>query len=163
MEKMARKIHGAYAENAPDYKRDSWDDLSKLTQESNISVAEHIHTKLRLVGYSIEDIKQFENYEQFEKSLGEIRMQNLAKTEHLRWNAFHFVNGWKKWDLKDIPKEYILNKSNKNEERKLHACLVSWEELVDVSSAFNNEDYYLYDLACMKDIFRNIKEGLYEE
>jgi hypothetical protein len=163
MEKMARKIHGAYAENAPDYKRDSWDDLSKLTQESNISVAEHIHTKLRLVGYSIEDIKQFENYEQFEKSLGEIRMQNLAKTEHLRWNAFHFVNGWKKWDLKDIPKEYILNKSNKNEERKLHACLVSWDELVDVSSAFNNEDYYLYDLACMKDIFRNIKEGLYEE
>jgi hypothetical protein len=160
MEKTAKKIHEYYnskKEEGP--KRQSWHELSVIKQLSNISAANHIYTKLRLSGLTVEDVKQFETIEDFENYLGGERFENLAKEEHLRWNALHFANGWNTWNLSEIPGNAGFNK---DEERKLHACLVNWTDLAPVKERFN-EDYYAYDFENVSNLFELIKNGVYNE
>ena len=68
-------------------------------------------------------------------------MENLAKMEHLRWNAFHYCMGYR-----TMPEELFAEraerfkegslkpgeKPGKDTENRYHACLVSWEELKDL-------------------------------
>jgi hypothetical protein len=160
MEKTAKKIHEYYnskKEEGP--KQQSWHELSVIKQLSNISAANHIYTKLTLSGLTAEDVKQFETIEDFVNYLGSERFENLAREEHLRWNALHFANGWNTWYLGEIPGDA---KSNKDEVRKLHACLVNWEDLTTVKERFR-EDYYAYDHENVSNIFELIKTGVYNE
>ncbi|NVN93831.1 MAG: hypothetical protein HXX18_00970 [Bacteroidetes bacterium] len=159
LEKTARKIHTYYNAQSDPLKRQSWDQLSRIKQLSNISVAEHIHTKLALAGLTIADVKQIGNKEQFILKIGEERLLNIAKGEHLRWNAHLFANGWVEYKLNEIPDKAT---SNKNEIKKLHACLVSWDQLSKVNKRFN-EDYYKYDRENVTNIFELIKNGIYTE
>jgi len=160
LEKIAEKIHDAYNHKVPEGKRKSWRELDRFTQLSNISVAEHALTKIALCGLTPEEIKRFDSYADLEKYLRKERIANMGKTEHLRWNAYHFMHGWTTWNLADIPENQSENQDN---QKKLHACLVSWEQLAEVSHRFKNEDYYSYDLGCMKDIFDHIIAGFYDE
>ncbi|MEA2019287.1 MAG: hypothetical protein U9N59_12635, partial [Campylobacterota bacterium] len=65
----------------------------------------------------------------------------LAKAEHNRWNAFHILNGWKKMSVDELlnRKEQGTKPFQKIPEKKLHSCLVSWEELDNVSKAMNHD------------------------
>lgn len=157
LEKMAKKIHEYYNSKKPVFNRKSWEELSKTEQSSNISEAEHIYIKMTIAGLKTEKIKQFENADEFKDYLGIERMDNLAKGEHLCWNAVLFANGWDQWKLNEIPAE---SKSHKDEIKKLHACLVSWEELKMVGERFD-ENYYQYDYESITDIYKLIKEGIY--
>ncbi|MCX6252526.1 MAG: hypothetical protein NTX61_17465 [Bacteroidetes bacterium] len=158
LEKAARKIHDYYNSKKEDgSKRQSWSELSVIKQLSNISAANHIYTKLTLAGLTVDDVKQFATTEDFVNFLGHDRMENLAKEEHLRWNALHFANGWNTWELNEIPGNAT---SNKDEVRKLHACLVSWEDLTHVKERFK-EDYYAYDYENVSNIFELIRDGIY--
>jgi hypothetical protein len=160
LEKSAKKIHEYYnSKKKSEDKQQSWNELSKIKQLSNISAANSIYTKLRLAGLTIQNIKQCETADNFVDTLGKGRIDNLAITEHLRWNALHFANGWNTWKLADIPKNAA---SNKNEQKKLHACLVDWNDLALVKERFN-EDYYSYDYENVVRIFELIKEGIYTE
>jgi len=83
---------------------------------------------------------------------------NLARTEHLRWNAFHHVMGYSKMTdevlAERIAKYQAEIKANgktsyriqKDDERKMHICLVPWEDLDELSKMYNqvtgkNKDY----------------------
>lgn len=72
-------------------------------------------------------------------------LEVLGQTEHLRWNAFHFVMGYspmskeqfderaenyKKCVAEGIP---CSNKIGKDARNRIHACLVPWDELDDLS------------------------------
>lgn len=63
-------------------------------------------------------------------------LENLARTEKMRWNAFHILNGWQKLDIPHDAKEKV----KKDKEKKLHPCLVPWEGL-DYVSNNHNHDY----------------------
>ncbi len=76
-------------------------------------------------------------------------LENFARTEHLRWNAFHFSMGYSRMDdneweqraeeykrQKEAGEEKLIRIS-KNPSAHHHACLVSWDEL-DVLSAKEN-------------------------
>lgn len=180
---LAKSVHAAYDKEVFESKRKAWEQLSNFTQESNISVVEHSLTKLILAGlYSaegddtndengdkrekitttalrnklLERLCSFTSYDQFQATIGSEAIKNIAITEHLRWNAFHFINGWVRWELSDIP----TGSRNKDELRKLHACLVSWDELDAVMARFG-EDYKSYDEACLKEIYENAIGGHY--
>lgn len=57
-------------------------------------------------------------------------LEKLAISEHLRWNAFSFANGWKTMtNIESHPK-------NKDVINQTHACLVDWEQLDRVSQHF---------------------------
>ncbi|MCR5577554.1 MAG: hypothetical protein K6F56_11140 [Oscillospiraceae bacterium] len=90
-------------------------------------------------------------------------LRNLGETEHLRWNAFHFSMGyrpmsreefeanaetWARCKAEGVP---CSIKIAKNGEKRLHACLVSWEELDELSARENeltqrNVDYKQMDI-----------------
>jgi hypothetical protein len=158
MDAPAKRIH-AYYNAKKEYLHNllTWDQLARIKMESNISAAEHIRTKLVLAGLTIGQILLMENEEQFKTYLGQERLKNLAMGEHLHWNAIYFTNGWQTWPLQEIPDD---QKSNKNEVRKLHACLVGWQEIAEVKNRFG-EDYYQYDYDSVINIFKLIKVGIY--
>ena len=72
-------------------------------------------------------------------------LETLGRTEHLRWNAFHFAMGyrpmsreefeanaetWLQCRQKGVPCPIRITK---NSEARTHACLIPWEELDELS------------------------------
>lgn len=172
IERIAKQIHEHYNASAPEDKRIDWEKLTDFTKQSNISAAEHVITKMLLGGFKnpttemanlsdfniVNQLRQYTSYTEFEQVLGEVKVLNLGKSEHLRWNAFHFANGWTKWNLDEIPEGSI---KSKDEQKKIHACLVDWTELKKVSERFN-ENFEKYDLDGMSVLFKNAQAGLYD-
>ncbi len=157
LEAMAKRIHEYYNTKKHESKHKAWDELTKIEQASNISAAEHIYIKLTLAGLKVEEIKKFNDNKEYLLNLGKEKIDNLAKGEHLHWNAVLFTNAWQKWELKDVP---LKSSAHKDNLRKLHACLVNWEELKEVGDRFG-ENYFQYDYETISDIFKLIKEEIY--
>lgn len=84
--------------------------------------------------------------------------ENLAKSEHLRWCAFHYTFGYDVMEkeefiqrIKNYQTElkkcgYSKIKPTQDEEKMKHVCLVSWKELDEISQIENslthgNKDY----------------------
>ena len=79
----------------------AWRALTEFERQSNRSLAINISSKKYL------------------RSIG-VTQEQLTHEEHLRWNAFHYVNGW------------VFGKDadgNKDMQRKLHPLLVPYSEL----------------------------------
>lgn len=127
--------------------REKWEQLPEIRKASNLSAALHVVTKLKLAGISPEKIKKLGSKDEFLDLLGEERQENLAKGEHLHWNATLFAQGWDTWTA--IPGDAS---DNKNEGRKLHACLVDWEELPRIEARFD-EPYREYDRIFVENIY----------
>ncbi|MBQ7485937.1 MAG: hypothetical protein IJT77_00390 [Clostridia bacterium] len=73
-------------------------------------------------------------------------LENLAKSEHRRWNAFHLAMGYQPMnssEYEERAKRYLSGESvrvAKSTSAQTHACLVPWEEL-DALSARESEIY----------------------
>jgi hypothetical protein len=153
--KRAKKANLHYIEMYGEKNIDSdeiWYDLRSMDKLSNISQVMHLQTKLYLIGLNEKDIKKkYANAKSFSNSLTNEVKLNLAKTEHLRWNANYFVQGWQVWDIKDIPTDIKkAGKPNKDFMRELHVCLVDWEDLSKLKPIFgtdyqNLDDIEIYD------------------
>ncbi len=69
------------------------------------------------------------------------KLENLSRTEHMRWCAFHYCMGFSPMDEREFSsraQEYLRQiaqnghasiRVGKNMRRQTHACLVDWEEL----------------------------------
>lgn len=70
-------------------------------------------------------------------------LEVLAETEHLRWNAFHFTKGIRRWPLGEIPEGYACKAKryavagDAKTPLAAHACLVRYDELGAVSDCVN--------------------------
>ena len=85
-----------------------------------------------------------------ERILTDIQRENIAKSEHLRWNAFHYTFGFEAMDIgefvqrvKDRQAEILEHgrssiKITKDAKRRKHVCLVGWDELDEISRAENS-------------------------
>ena len=150
----ARKIHDYYNNKKDPSRQVSWKDLSHIKKVTNISAAIHLQTKLKMMGLEKEEIKQLICENDFLAQLGNERLDNLAEGEHLHWNATLFTNEWDTW--KPDSSEHF---TNKDERRKLHACLVDWKDLKEVEKIFG-EPYQEYDYDSVKKIWSLIKEDI---
>ena len=155
-EMTARKIHAYYNAQKAVEKQVPWQALSPIKKMTNISAASHIYTKLQLAGLTPQDFAQWSTEEEYVKALGNERFENLAKGEHLHWNATLFVHEWDVWHLSDIPDFVSVNKDEKH---KKHACLVDWEELKKVEERFG-EPYRKYDRDSVRNIWELAKANL---
>lgn len=73
-------------------------------------------------------------------------LENLAKTEHKRWCAFHYAMGFSKmpndvWNKRaEIFREELARTGSgririgKDLDRRMHACLIDWEDLDELSA-----------------------------
>lgn len=78
------------------------------------------------------------------------QMENLAKSEHMRWCAFHYTFGFDVMDKEefirrtkarlDEIREHGSSKirPTKDTKQQLHVCLVDWDELDEISSIENS-------------------------
>lgn len=89
-------------------------------------------------------------------------LEVLGETEHLRWNAFHFVMGYSPMssgefdERAEIYRKHIEKglpgiRLSKNSENRTHACLISWDELdalseMESSVTGRDVDYKQYDI-----------------
>ena len=109
------------------------------------------------------------------KPEGEV-LENLAKTEHKRWCAFHYAMGFSAMSketwyeraeiFKQEAKETGMGKIRigKDLHRRIHACLVDWEALDELSERENavtgkNVDYKQMDrnnIIAVSDFYRNL-------
>jgi len=97
-------------------------------------------------------------------------MENLSRTEHLRWCAFYLAMGYTPMGeaefsrRADMYRRGELKRIAKNTEDKTHACLVPWEELDALSQRENavtggSVDYKTLDadnVLAVPDILRKI-------
>lgn len=130
----------------------SWEQLTDFMRESNRSQFNHARTKLMLLGLEAvpESVVNKEKTRILTKEEYLLKIQDhlelLAEIEHRRWCAFHYLRGW------DVYPNPTAEKT-KDEEMKLHGCLVSWQELDRVMEQVG-ENYKNYD--------RNSIIGLYD-
>ena len=108
LDKEAKELNAEYERNYGKGKSGAvidagaeWMKLSEFHRQSNRSQAINIPSKKHL------------------HSIG-VSLEQLAIEEHLRWNAFHYVNGWTYGSGADGKKEV---------KKKLHPCLVPYDEL----------------------------------
>ena len=76
-------------------------------------------------------------------------MENLARTEHLRWCAFHFAMGFSPMSKEEFEcraAAYTAEQEQtgssririgKNQNGRTHACLIGWDALDELSRAEN--------------------------
>lgn len=155
VEMSGRLVHQVYHKLYGGEK--SFDLISRHDQLSNISAAEHLYAKVKLLGS--DSLKEFSSSfdcrDAFVQSLKNNQELNLSIGEHLRWNAFHFIHGWTTLPMDQIPGNTPEEKykKRKNNELRIHSCLISWEDLVDLKKvigkdmqeADTNSVLHLYD------------------
>ena len=91
-----------------------WNELDESRKESSRAQARHIAVKLRMVGYAVAPLRDW-NAEHFKFSDDEVEI--LAEAEHDRWNRERIADGWTL-----APK--------KNVDRKETPYLLSWPDLL---------------------------------
>lgn len=166
MDRMARQMNALFNSIYHIDPADNWGSLDSFTKESNRAAAANIPTKLRLLGLEMvekEMVKAGEGDDVSPVNLSDYlegeRLDNLARQEHLRWNAFHYASGWTSWPLSQTGDA----KKAKDLKNKRHACLVSWDELEEVTRHFNQQPtYQQLDYEQVKNICRILDYCGYE-
>lgn len=99
-----------------------WDDLSYSDRESNRSVADHIKIKLKFLEIEIEKSEMdFDKLWKHNKEIFAKTKQNeylLAENEHIRWNTYHYLNGFRQTDIYPKAEKAVYKQC------KMHMCLV---------------------------------------
>ncbi len=105
-------------------------------RRSSMAAALHIDSKLYSVGLCY-DLPDFDK--EFNACL-DTRLEDLAKNEHDRWNAFFRSEGYFSADLNAIKKYYtVKDNSHKDPYSKYHPCITPWSELDGIM-----KDYYAF-------------------
>lgn len=78
-------------------------------------------------------------------ALTQAQIENLSRTEHMRWQAFHEVMGWR-----PMPQTVWQSRANaylngdhsirigKDSDNHLHACMIPWDDLDELSDRENS-------------------------
>lgn len=138
------------------HKVKSWIGLTDFERGSNVSVADFNYSFIRIIGRDL--FASFKTSADYKKWLRDNpkKFDTLARIEHLRWCAYLYSNGWDKLPLSDE-----LMVENKDMQKKLHTCLVTFDELKEVSEMFK-EDYEKYDcdnVDIVFDIFNTLNKS----
>ena len=102
--KMAKDC-GQFTKMRTQIMDEEWKSTRYFDKCSTRSAAFGQRNLLRMLGFEIRqlDVKKSEDWivsrEEFETCISGGVLDLLAECEHLRWNAFHFVRGIRKWDM----------------------------------------------------------------
>ncbi len=130
MDDLAKKLNHYYMNNNASAKK-NWADCNYFDRMSSRASADYQAALLNRLGLCNG------------KELPDEILENLAKSEHLRWNAFYYASGYKKMDIETFEKrakdaQLSGNKRiSKDAEGKRHVCLVTWDELDEISDIEN--------------------------
>ncbi|WP_029320798.1 hypothetical protein [Butyrivibrio sp. AE3004] len=130
IDEMAKMINHYYRGDN-ESAEEQWKDCSYFDRMSCRASADYLSCLMERLGIS---------------GAGEIGaecMENLAKSEHKRWCAFHYSMGYRcmtQEELKEREEMYKKDHSTritKDPKNRIHACLIPWDEL-DTLSEYEN-------------------------
>ena len=138
LDRTAKIINHSYCRNdkTPD---ENWAECPGFSRMSSRASADFMEAYLKIAGRSFDDVK--DGNWKLEPEL----LENMAKTEHLRWCAFQWANGYSKmpdevWQSRaeQYRKETEAGvqsriRITKDDQHGLHGCLIPWEELDELS------------------------------
>ena len=116
---------------------DKWVTCDSFSKMSSRASAEFLPAIVRASGSTGEEAMN----DDWEKLLGEEKLDVLGEMEHLRWCAFHFCNGYRVMTEEEFDKrarEYIENlregrpanpRIGKDTDERAHACLIPYDQL----------------------------------
>lgn len=149
---------------------EAWKQCSYFDRESSRASADFMDAFIRMSGLKKEAITE-ENW----KALPADLLENMAKTEHLRWCAFHYAMGFLPMSQEDYRLRGELYRQQvkegkkpirigKDMGRRRHACLCSWDELIELSQREESYtgkrvDYQKMDLDNVLTVPRMVKEN----
>nr|MBQ8244256.1 hypothetical protein [Oscillospiraceae bacterium]MBQ8245404.1 hypothetical protein [Oscillospiraceae bacterium] len=135
LDRMAMLLNHGYQGPTEETPLQTWMRCDYFSRQSCRAAADFTEAMLWAVGKTAEEVK--------EKGwlLTDKQLENLSRTEHLRWCAFHYCMGFRTMDdaafaqrgetyrkqLTETGKATI--RIGKDMQELLHACLVSWEGL----------------------------------
>ncbi len=140
---MAMQINQHYMGENGCSAEENWEKCSYFSRMSSRASADFYPAVLRAAGKTKEEVLAG-NWPPEEEVL-----DHLAETEHMRWCAFHYLFGWSlmpedifRARARAYKKDMARTGSGsinigKDSERRLHSCLVPWEELDDLSAREN--------------------------
>ena len=118
----------------------TWMECDYFSRQSCRAAADFIPAVLRAVGKSAEQVINGD------WELSKMQIENLSRTEHLRWCAFHYCMGFTAMDDNEFSQRAELYFQQKEQEgssairigknmlNRTHACLIPWEKLDDLSA-----------------------------
>jgi hypothetical protein len=119
LKKMAQSFHENYVigntGKLPDNLK-PWEKLNETYRRANIEQARYAVEILEASGFSIWSVADPENPVIFNKFTDD-EIERMAELEHGRWNAERLRDGWRP--------------GPRNDARKTHDCIISWQELPD--------------------------------
>ena len=116
---------------------ENWMECDYFSRQSCRAATDFIPAMLRAAGKNAQQVSQGD------WTLSDQQIENLSKTEHLRWCAFHYCMGFTPMDDAEFAERAELYRQGnpirigKNMFGKTHACLVPWEALDDLSAKEN--------------------------
>lgn len=161
LEDVAKAVHEGYQKSKgkeSKQKQPAWEELSTFLKESNRNQLNHAEVKLMLLGFkAVKKDKavglQIVTPEDF-KEAAENQIEQIARSEHQRWNTFYYLKGW------DVL-ETMTKAMPRDSARKLHGCLVSYKELEDIYRN-TGEDYREYDREVVRKLYETIRMAGFE-
>lgn len=155
LDQMAMILNHRYQAGTDRTPLESWMDCDYFSRQSCRASADFADAMLRMAGVTAR--QAMENW----NPTGELLL-NLSKSEHRRWNAFHFCMGFRSMSegefdsraaqyLRELREQgKATTRITKNVSGCTHACLVDWDELVALSQKEGNitgtyTDYQLLD------------------
>ncbi|WP_033542966.1 hypothetical protein [Planococcus sp. CAU13] len=159
MDQAAKMVHGNYIKEKGKGVPSKWDMLDDFSKESNRKQVSHALTKIVLAGYKpVKKLKPDDveiTPEVFGQQINSV-LHDLAVVEHQRWNAFHYIRGWDRYN--NIHKNHWKDKKN-----KLHGCIAPFEDLPLISNIVLEKDHTSfeeYDYQTIKNLYQTIVERL---
>lgn len=113
---------------------ENWKSASYFDKLSSRASADFYDTLLHCANKTIDEVLK-------EWNPSKELLEGLAITEHLRWNAFHFCNGFRVMTEEEFQERVPIYKDKKekdpetsyrvakNMEDRTHACLIPWDDL----------------------------------
>ena len=118
----------------------NWMECDYFSRQSCRAAADFIPAVLRAAG------KEPQQVAQGNWTLSEQQIENLSRTEHLRWCAFHYCMGFSAMDDKEFSERTEIYRQQKTQTgnatirvgknmlARTHACLIPWEALDSLSA-----------------------------
>jgi len=143
LDKVAKEMNFKWADkNKYQTAESAWQAASIFDQDSSRGSAMGIYNTLRLMGLESVNKEKADVCEEDFKTRIASCIDTLATNEHNRWNAFHFTNGIRRWDISKVDYVFFKDKKLKANQIKAfnaHAALIDYDQLPEKTDAVINE------------------------
>ena len=143
IDRMAMLLNQSYCQGNGRTAEENWRSCDYFSRMSSRASADYAASFLRMAHCTVEDAVRGQ------WQLSAELLENMARSEHLRWCAFHYAMGFRAMTSQEFQERcevYLMEKSaqgstkyriGKDLIRRIHCCLIPWEQLDSLSESEN--------------------------